>query len=136
MKALSIRQPWAWLIVNGHKTIENRTRSLGMPTGPLLIHASQSMTNNDYLSCLKFLNDRPKLAYIAALIPEQKDLLCGGIVGMVNVNCKIEFWPGVFEETSLESQWYTGQVGYWFLNAKPLPFKPCKGQLGFFEVEA
>lgn len=25
MKALSIRQPWAWLIANGHKDIENRT---------------------------------------------------------------------------------------------------------------
>jgi hypothetical protein len=24
MKALSIKQPWAWLIVNGHKDIENR----------------------------------------------------------------------------------------------------------------
>ncbi len=25
MKALSIRQPWAWLIVNGYKDVENRT---------------------------------------------------------------------------------------------------------------
>jgi len=36
--SLSIRQPWAWLIVQGHKPIENRT----WPTtyrGPLLIHA-------------------------------------------------------------------------------------------------
>ena len=24
MKVLSVRQPWAWLIVNGHKDIENR----------------------------------------------------------------------------------------------------------------
>jgi hypothetical protein len=24
MKALSIRQPWAWLVVNGWKNIENR----------------------------------------------------------------------------------------------------------------
>ena len=25
MKALSIRQPWAWLIVTGNKDVENRT---------------------------------------------------------------------------------------------------------------
>ncbi len=24
MKALSVRQPWAWLIVNGYKDVENR----------------------------------------------------------------------------------------------------------------
>ena len=38
MKALSIRQPWAWLIVNGYKDIENRT----WPTrfrGRVCVHA-------------------------------------------------------------------------------------------------
>ncbi|MEI3544750.1 MAG: ASCH domain-containing protein [Alphaproteobacteria bacterium] len=37
---LSIRQPWAWLIVNGYKDIENRT----WPThfrGKVLIHAGK-----------------------------------------------------------------------------------------------
>jgi len=29
MKALSILQPWAWLVVNGHKDIENRTWGTG-----------------------------------------------------------------------------------------------------------
>ena len=40
MKALSIMQPWAWLIANGHKDIENRS----WPTryrGPVLIHAGK-----------------------------------------------------------------------------------------------
>jgi hypothetical protein len=40
MKIISIRQPWASLIVSGIKDIENRT----WPTryrGPVLIHASQ-----------------------------------------------------------------------------------------------
>jgi ASCH domain len=43
MKAPSIRQRWAWLIVNGHKDIENRA----WPTkfrGRVLIHASKGMT--------------------------------------------------------------------------------------------
>jgi hypothetical protein len=40
MKIISIKQPWASLIVHGLKDVENRT----WPTryrGPLLIHASQ-----------------------------------------------------------------------------------------------
>src|SRR5690349_14501124 len=40
MKALSIRQPWAWLIVNGHKPVENRSWPTKY-TGKLLIHAGQ-----------------------------------------------------------------------------------------------
>lgn len=47
MKALSIRQPWAWLIVNGHKDIENRS----WPTrfrGKFLVHASNGMTRSEY----------------------------------------------------------------------------------------
>ena len=45
--ALSIRQPWAWLIVNGHKDIENRD----WPTnfrGRLLVHAGQTMARRYY----------------------------------------------------------------------------------------
>ena len=47
MKALSIRQPWAWLIVCGHKPLENRS----WPTpyrGPLLIHAAKGMARVEY----------------------------------------------------------------------------------------
>jgi hypothetical protein len=40
MKVLSIRQPWAFLIVNGHKNIENRDW-LTAYRGPVLIHAGK-----------------------------------------------------------------------------------------------
>lgn len=39
--ALSIRQPWAWLIVNNHKPVENRS----WPTsfrGRFLVHAGKT----------------------------------------------------------------------------------------------
>lgn len=39
MKALSIRQPWAWLIASGHKDVENRTWYTRF-RGKFLIHAS------------------------------------------------------------------------------------------------
>ena len=39
MKALSIRQPWAWLIARGVKTVENRTWATNF-RGRFYIHAS------------------------------------------------------------------------------------------------
>lgn len=40
MRALTVRQPWAWQIVNQRKNIENRTRNIaGSYRGPLAIHA-------------------------------------------------------------------------------------------------
>ena len=42
MKVLTIRQPWAWLIANGHKTCENRSWEAAH-RGPLLIHASRNL---------------------------------------------------------------------------------------------
>jgi hypothetical protein len=41
MKALSIQQPWAWAILAGIKTVENRTWRTNH-RGPLLIHASKT----------------------------------------------------------------------------------------------
>lgn len=41
MKALTIHQPWAELIVSGKKTVENRTWFTSH-RGPLLIHAGKS----------------------------------------------------------------------------------------------
>lgn len=50
MKALSIRQPWAWLIANGYKDIENRSWRTNY-RGPVLIHASAAMpTWSDWVS--------------------------------------------------------------------------------------
>ena len=38
MKALTIRQPWAWAIARGHKPVENRSWTTPY-RGPLAIHA-------------------------------------------------------------------------------------------------
>lgn len=43
---------------------------------------------------------------------------------------------GVFiDSDSATSDWYTGSVGYFMTDAKPLPFYPCNGRLGFFNVD-
>jgi hypothetical protein len=115
MKALSIRQPWAWLIVNGHKDIENRS----WPTkfrGPVLIHASKGMTREEYADALLIAN--------RIQLPPFEQLERGGIVGRAEiVDCV----------TDSDSLWFSGDYGFVLTNAKPLPFHPCKGALGFFE---
>lgn len=40
MRAITVRQPWAWQIVNQGKDVENRTRNIaGKYRGPVAIHA-------------------------------------------------------------------------------------------------
>jgi ASCH domain len=134
MKALSIRQPWAWLIVNGYKTVENRSRSLGYPRKPFLVHASSRMTEADYDACVLFLRSSDALRHLVFELPDFDALERGGIVGQATIKymCSVGC---VFSLTSSHAPWYHGQVGYVLHEAKPLPFKPCKGRLGFFDVD-
>jgi hypothetical protein len=115
---LSIRQPWAWLICHAGKDIENRK----WPTkvrGRFLIHAGKGMTRGEYEDA----------AYCAesngAKIPPFEMLDRGGIVGEAEiVDC---VWDS-------DSPWFFGTYGFVLANAKPLPFYPCKGALGFFHL--
>lgn len=132
MKALSIRQPWAWLIVNGYKTVENRSRSLGHPFGDILIHASKAMSSDDYIACEIFLRSAPEFKPALDALPPADQLVRGGIVGQARIESKISNMPlDLFKPGT----WYTGEIGYVLSNAKRLPFKPCKGRLGFFDVD-
>lgn len=44
MKALTLRQPWAWAVLAGGKDVENRTRNvIGDHRGLVLVHAGQQL---------------------------------------------------------------------------------------------
>lgn len=119
MKALSIRQPWAWLIVKGHKDIENRCWKTHF-RGKIYVHAAKGMTRGDYLDafCIAWEN--------GVTLPPFEELERGGIVGTVEiVDC-------VDQDAS---PWFFGEFGFVLKNAAPLPFRPLKGALGFFNVE-
>jgi hypothetical protein len=121
MTALSIRQPWAWLIVNGYKDVENRD----WPTsfrGTVLIHAGKGMTRAEYADCRDFALDiNPVIPF-----PDFDALQRGGIVGEATITeCS----------AALESPWFVGVFGFVLSNAKPLRFAPVRGQLGFFNVK-
>ncbi|MBC9954923.1 ASCH domain-containing protein [Leucobacter sp. cx-42] len=43
MRVMTVRQPWAWAIIHGHKDVENRIRNIaGDYRGPVAIHAAKS----------------------------------------------------------------------------------------------
>lgn len=134
MIALSIRQPWAWLIVNGFKDIENRTwKYHPKHRGPLLIHASAGMTKDECSSCFATIKTMPEMRekILAATDGKMsyqylKDNDCmGGVVGMANM---------VDVVTESKSPWFFGELGFVMTDQKVLPFMPYKGQLGFFDI--
>jgi hypothetical protein len=123
MIALSIRQPWAWLIVNAGKDIENRDWKTPF-RGRCLIHASKSGTKQDYQDSFDFL-DSIGLAHLIIDIPPREQIEKGGIVGAVDIiDCT----------TASESPWFVGDFGFVLRNPKPLPFVPWNGRLGFFNL--
>ena len=119
MRALSIRQPWAWLVVSGYKDIENRT----WPTrfrGRVYVHAGQlAMPPGSFPAQEDYIRQA------GIWIPE--DLPRGAIVGEVSiVDCVV----------SAASPWFGGPYGW--IVADPLRYAipiPCRGRLGFFWVD-
>ena len=115
LPALAIRQPYAWLVVNGIKDVENRSRRTHY-RGKVLIHASLN-------GALLFEDSLFELGTRAGIeLPASFKI--GGIVGIAEiVSC----------ERRHGSRWKDSASWGWILvNARPLPFRACKGALGFF----
>lgn len=82
MKALSVWQPWAHLIVHGAKPVENRTWSTSY-RGPLLIHAGKKRDEDSWFSAraiLDTLDPRPEFPRATP-----NTLAYGAIVGVVRL---------------------------------------------------
>jgi ASCH domain len=123
MKALSIRQPWAWLILHAGKDIENRNwqpRNPGLRfRGTCLIHAGIA---------LQPISDELRVWVKQSSgvdLPRSDELPRGGIVGQVDVIDVVR---------ASSSPWFEGPCGLVLANPKPLPFAPSQGKLGFFRA--
>ena len=118
MRALSVRQPWAWLLVSGHKDIENRTWATRF-RGRVYVHAGQRVMPGDFPELRAYVH-RAGLALPA-------DLPRGAIVGEVTIADCVD---------TSDSPWFCGPYG--FVLAEPVIYPvpvPCRGQLGFFRVD-
>lgn len=120
MIAISIRQPWANLILKAGKNIENRDWATKV-RGRVLIHAAKGCTREELGDALDFAAQACGVRYSVDL----KTIERGGIVGSVEiVDCV----------TESDSEWFVGRYGFVLRDPRPLPFIPFKGQLGFFNV--
>lgn len=110
MKIISVRQPWASLIVLGFKDVENRSWSTRY-RGPVLIHASK---RGDQVSKADI-----ECRYGVRL---EDNLRLGGIVGLTEIVDCVRPHP---------SPWYVpGCYGLVLTGSRPTPFIEWKGSLG------
>lgn len=117
MKALSLKQPYAELILQGRKTIELRNWNTSF-RGPFLLHASknahaQAMRQHNFIT-----------------------LPTGGIVGRAFLH-EVKKYANVEEHVAdkdkhlANADW--GSYGFLLKNVQRLPFQPYKGKLNFWE---
>ena len=123
--ALSVRQPWAWAIVAGHKTIENRSAGSiaagGMDCRRIAIHAASGLKEDE------FQWGHWRLARHGVTCPRPDALPRSAIIGAVDV---------VEIVSESDSEWFGGQMGLVLDNAVACDPIPCVGQLGYFAWEA
>ena len=73
LKVIVVRQPWAWLIVNGFKDIENRSWQTRY-RGPLLIQASANLPTQ-----IEMAEIRRYVRRLGVELPDE--FKTGGIIG-------------------------------------------------------
>lgn len=124
--ALSVRQPWAWLIIHGGKDWENRT----WPTrvrGRVLIHAAKRMEQAEWEAAVEFHRQQG----FTTPFPAAHVLRFGGVIGSVDiVDCKSDL---AIQKLGGASKWFQGPWGFKMANPTPCQFIACKGALGFFD---
>jgi len=129
IKALSLKQPYAWLIANAYLLVDDRTWGTQY-RGTILIHASKGLYEQ-YYDYIKSRTDIP--------LPDKDKLGYGGVVGVAKLVlcCR----PGEIPEgISRQQRVHFGGVsqeyfGFLFEQATPLALMPCPGKLGIFEID-
>jgi uncharacterized protein (UPF0264 family) len=129
VKALSIKQPWATLLVHGRKTIEVRRWQLRY-RGQLLIHAARIPDSR-----------LEAWEHVPAELLEQAQQV-GGIIGVGRLHdCKVYRNLSAFvadEASHLNNpSWFdpSGLYGLCFSELRVLPFHRVKGNVKLFEVD-
>lgn len=124
MRALSIRQPWAWAILHAGKDVENRAwKNAWAPSGELLLHAAKGCTDPEFREAARAIEE------VSGRRPPPLDQLArGGIVGSFRVVRAVR-------QEHPASRWAVpGLVHLHLSQVRALPFVELPGQLGFFEV--
>jgi hypothetical protein len=126
MKALSFKQPWAWLVFNG-KDIDNRNWKTNY-RGRICVHASKGW---DTVGFTWLFMNKEKLDWNnwwdRMMVENAKnEMPFGALIGEVDITDCV---------TQSDSPWFFGKYGFVLSNPSPY-IKPIlyKGKLGIFEV--
>jgi hypothetical protein len=144
--ALSLKQPWAWLMTHGlagipMKDIENRSWSTSF-RGPVLVHASKTWDDQVFPRIKKTMGqywrptmfyEQPELKPLLEVMPRRHyEFSQGGIVGVFTIT---DCWSlGQFKGKGIDNPWFFGPYGFVVKDARPLPFVPLRGFQRFFKV--
>ena len=128
VKALSLTQPWAWVVVYLNKDIENRKRRIFYKE-PFYIHATKVMTYEYYIEVIYLCK---QWSAPIELIPSFEEMLtmCGGIVGQTRITDILPKTGQVARTWHMRDQW-----GHVLVDTKAVDFFPCKGNQGLWEAE-
>jgi hypothetical protein len=130
--ALSVRQPWAWLLVNGIKDVENRSWRTNF-RGNLYIHASMNLDMAAFKRISLWAKPEIMVKMIENEIINDDMLVRGALIGAVDLT-DVKY-RSADENESLYSPWSEpGQ--YQFVMKNPVAFEkpvPCKGSLKIFD---
>lgn len=122
MKVITIKQPWASLIVNGYKKYEFRSWSTKV-RGPVLIHASKN--------CDKKLIER----FCDLNLNYPLGCIIGSVVITDCIEVDKEFENHLIQENELVYGHKSGRCGYAFKMDDAIKFDvpiEAKGKLGFW----
>ena len=145
MKALTLRQPWAYAVTHLGKRVENRTweppaSAIGED---IALHAGRT----DDVGAIRAIREAGlwRDPAVDPANPYAEPYPRGAIVAVVRIagwtekdgiSITVE-GEDVHEEEILESPWYRDDVGILFRNVRVLATPvPCKGALGLWTVPA
>lgn len=139
MKVLTIKQPWAWAIVNGTKRVENRTwrPPLNVIGQRIAIHTSARIEKAELLAYSELgawleptVNTLPTGCIVGTAIV--KGYVVVNDMGGVEVQTK-----GAQRYSPNKDPWFCGPVGWLLDDVRKLPGPlPCKGALGLWDMPA
>lgn len=121
MKAISIKQPWAWLIANGYKTVENR-KWYTAHRGDILVHASKNQAGME--RDLDYVLQRFRIGI------DPEELICGKVLAVASLMaCTKE------PKERIDQYWHDKGNFAWILrNIRQIDPFDVRGRLNLFEV--
>jgi hypothetical protein len=122
MKCISLRPGWAWAVIFGRKTVENRSWKTTY-RGPLAIHASASRASIvDICEAAERISGRR--------MPEEIEF--GAIIGVVDL---VECLPPEEHLKRMDAKWAAPGCYHWLLrNPRPCAPFDIKGKLMLWDV--